>query len=249
MPKKMKKPRMIRMRATKEKKEKDKNKIKQSVKINITTSGGGSGGSGVPSIPTPIYNSMQGQKTGENVETHNLLKQLIQKQQPIIQPIYQAPMRQQIFDDEIQPRVLERDLTDYSNETLLQTVNRDNNIDVLEKVNRDDIDEQEDFINAPNISNESQTNLEIQTTKQLNDLKEYNDRNINRQLPLGVTYDGSLVGPNKFKARYKKQHIGTYLTPEEAASNYTEMVNKYSQLTEKQFQSQMREIKKNMKGK
>ena len=35
MPKKMKKQRMIRMRATKEKKDKDKNKIKQSVKINF----------------------------------------------------------------------------------------------------------------------------------------------------------------------------------------------------------------------
>ena len=88
MPKKVNKQRMIRMRATKEKKEKDKNKIKQSVKINITTSGGGSGGSGIPSIPTPIYNSMQGQKTGENVETHNLLKQLIQKQQPITYNLY-----------------------------------------------------------------------------------------------------------------------------------------------------------------
>ena len=78
MPKKMKKQRMIRIRATKEENDsesqtrlgnriagKDKNKIKQSVKINITTSGGGgSGGSGIPSIPQPIYNSMQGQKTG-----------------------------------------------------------------------------------------------------------------------------------------------------------------------------------------
>jgi hypothetical protein len=84
MPKKVKKQRMIRMRATKEKKEKDKNKIKQSVKINITTSGGGSGGSGIPSIPTPIYNSMQGQKTGENIEIKNLLKQLDEKQQTSI---------------------------------------------------------------------------------------------------------------------------------------------------------------------
>jgi hypothetical protein len=82
MPKKAKKQRMIRMRTTKQKKDKDKNKIKQSVKINITTSGGGgSGGSGVPSIPQPIYNSMQGQNTGENVETYNLLKQLLKTQE------------------------------------------------------------------------------------------------------------------------------------------------------------------------
>ena len=92
MPKrfKMKKPRMIRIKGTKEKKEKDPNKIKQSVKINISTSGGGSGGATIPTIPNPIYNSMQGQKTGENVETHNLLKQIIQKQQQ--QPIIPAPI-------------------------------------------------------------------------------------------------------------------------------------------------------------
>ena len=207
MPKKMKKPRMIRMRATKEKKEKDKNKIKQSVKINITTSGGGSGGSGIPSIPTPIYNSMQGQKTGENVETNNLLKQLIQKQQPIIQPIYQAPMRQQIFDDEIQPRVLEKDLTDYNGETLLQTVNRDNKIDVLEKANRDDIDEQEDFINAANISNESQSQPQPEQPQQLK---------------------GIYIKPNgKFQANYKGTNIKTYDTIEEAQSVLNYIASNY----------------------
>ncbi len=140
---------------------------------------------------------MQGQKTGENVETNNLLKQLIQKQQPIIQPIYQAPIRQPIFDDEIEPRVLEKDLTDYSNETLLQNLNRDNNIDVLEKVNRDDIDEQEDFINAPNISNESQS--QSQPPPQ----------------PIKGIY---LKSNGKYQANYKGTNIKTYDTVEEAQS-------------------------------
>ena len=94
MPKKTKKQRMIRMKGTNEK---EKNKIKQSVKINITTSGGGgsggSGGSSLPSIPQPIYNLMQGQKTGGNVETNNLIRQLIQTQQPIrATPIIQQPI-------------------------------------------------------------------------------------------------------------------------------------------------------------
>ena len=139
MPKKTKKQRMIRMKGTKEK---DKNKIKQSVKINITTSGGGgSGGSGIPSIPQPIYNSMQGQKMGENLETHNLLKQLLKSQQPIQQPLYYInPNRDNISD-----------FKNESNNTFLQDINRDDNIDAAEKANRDDKDEQEDYINNVNL--------------------------------------------------------------------------------------------------
>jgi hypothetical protein len=164
---------------------------------------------------------MQGQKTGENVETHNLLKQLIQKQQPIIQPIYQAPMRQQIFDDEIQPRVLEKDLTDYSGETLLQTVNRDNNIDVLEKVNRDDIDEQEGFINAANISNESQS--------QQPELKE---------LPKGI----SIKENGKYATIFKGAYIGRFDTLEEALYKQNFIKTNYGHLTKKEIENEIRRI-------
>ncbi len=128
MPKNAKKQRMIRIRGTKEKKEKDMNKIKQSVKINITTSGGGgSGGSGIPSIPQPIYNSMQGQKTGENVETNNLLKQLLKTQEPIQRPLYYANPNKE-------------------NATpLLKQINSHNN--------NNDIDDEALFINTNNLFN------------------------------------------------------------------------------------------------
>ena len=90
---------------------------------------------------------MQGQKTGENIETNNLLKQLLKSQQPIQQPLYYInPNRDNISE-----------FKNESNNTLLQDINRDDNIDAAEKANRDDIDEQEDFINAPNIINESQS--------------------------------------------------------------------------------------------
>ena len=160
MPKKTKKQRMIRMKGTKEK---DKNKIKQSVKINITTSGGGgSGGSGIPSIPQPIYNSMQGQKTGENVETNNLLKQLLKSQQPIQQPLYYINPNNQStipFEGEIKTKVIEKDLTDYNNQTLPQSVNRNKNIDKLETVNNNDIDDESLFINTQNLFKESEDEL------------------------------------------------------------------------------------------
>jgi len=245
MPKKMKKQRMIRMRTTKEKKDKDKNKIKQSVKINITTSGGGgSGGSGIPSIPQPIYNSMQGQRTGENVETNNLLKQLLKTQQPVMQatPIIQQPtipLMQRatpIFEDESIPKVEERDLTDYNNNSLLQNINNAN--DGLEFINSNDQNDEALFINNnDNLEQQKQNNqIDFALQKQQNALNRANEnltipipestepktftqaRKISN-LPLGVFVSSN---GKKFVAKYRKDHIGTFDTPEDAENAYKE---------------------------
>lgn len=243
----MKKQRMIRMKTTKEKKDKDKNKIKQSVKINITTSGGGgSGGSGIPSIPQPIYNSMQGQKTGENVETNNLLKQLIQKQEPIKAiPIIQKPLRAiplmqsatpLPFENEFIPKVEERNLTDYNNNSLLQNINNAN--DGLEFINSNDQDDESLFVNNnDNLEQQKQNNqLGFALQKQQNALNRANEnltipipestepkaftqaRKISN-LPLGVFLSSN---GKKFVAKYRKDHIGTFDTPEDAENAYKE---------------------------
>jgi hypothetical protein len=186
MPKKTKKQRMIRMRGPKEKKDKDKNKIKQSVKINITTSGGGgSGGSGIPSIPQPIYNSMQGQKTGENIETHNLLRQLIKTQQPTIQatPIIQQPILPLMqsatplpFEGDFIPLVEEKDLTDYNNETLLQNINRINTTPKQEEINNDNTNDEAMHINEPDIYKEKLNNqIEYGIQRQQKELEKANE--------------------------------------------------------------------------
>ena len=44
---------------------------------------------------------------------------------------------QRIFGNVFIPRILEKDLTDNSNESLLQQINRDDNIDLLENTNID----------------------------------------------------------------------------------------------------------------
>lgn len=246
MPKKlkMKKPRMIRIKGTKEKKEKDPNKIKQSVKINISTSGGGSGGATIPTIPNPIYNSMQGQKTGENVETHNLLKQLI-KTQIQATPIQTTPTINAIpiFDDNYVPRIYERNLRDYNGETLLQKVNRDNNIDNLEDTNVNDREQEAQFVNADNdediLSYEQQKN-ELLKGQQ----KEINKANENLNIPISIPIqqDGPLVkegrkksnlpvgvylssNGGRFVAKFRGHHIGTYDTPEDASYYYNKFKN------------------------
>ena len=244
MPKKlkMKKPRMIRIKGTKEKKEKDPNKIKQSVKINISTSGGGSGGATIPTIPNPIYNSMQGQKTGENVETHNLLKQLI-KTQIQATPIQTIPTTKAIpiFDDNYIPQIYERNLRDYKGETLLQKVNRDNNIDNLEDTNVNNIEQEAQFVNADN-----EEEISIYET-QKNELlkgqqKEINKANENLNIPIPIQQDGPLVkegrkksnlpigvylssNGGRFVAKFRGHHIGTYDSPDEAAFHYDKFKN------------------------
>jgi len=242
MPKKMKKQRMIRMRTTKEKKDKDKNKIKQSVKINITTSGGGgSGGSGIPSIPQPIYNSMQGQKTGENVETNNLIRQLIQTQQPIrATPIIQQPIiRESIesatplpFEGDFIPLVEKRDLRDYSNETLLQNINRNSTTPRQEEINNDDTNDEAYFINEPDIYTTKQNNqIQYSLQKQQKELDKANENLLispieqrvftqakkMSNLPLGVFISSN---GKKYVAKYRKDHIGTFDSPEEASVAY-----------------------------
>ena len=214
------------MRITKEKKDKDKNKIKQSVKINITTSGGGgSGGSGIPSIPQPIYNSMQGQKTGENIETHNLLRQLLKSQQPIQQPLYYInPNRDNISD-----------FKNESNNTLLQDINRDDNIDAAEKANRDDIDEQEDYIN--NINLVGQLNEELQ---------QGNEQPQVLQKGIYETKNG------KYDVFYKGIRIKRYDTIEEAQNIINYIQSAYPNDTGAQIKNKLpliRQFEKTIEGK
>ena len=242
MPKKAKKQRMIRMRATKEKKDKDKNKIKKSVKINITSSGGGgSGGSGIPSIPQPIYNSMQGQKTGENVETNNLIRQLIQTQQPIrATPIIQQPIiRESIesatplpFEGDFIPLVEKRDLRDYSNQTLLQNINRNSTTPRQEEINNDDINDEANFINEQIFIQQNKIikfNMHYKNNKKELDKANENllissiEQKVFTQakkmsnLPLGVFISSN---GKKYVAKYRKDHIGTFDSPEEASAAY-----------------------------
>ena len=52
-----------------------------------------------------------------------------------------------IFEGEFEPEVEIKDLIDYKNKPLLQQINRDNNIDEAEKVNIDNVDIEDMYIN------------------------------------------------------------------------------------------------------
>ena len=86
--KKTRKPRKL-----KDKKKSSKNKNTQNIKINISSTG--SGGGGTPSmpastisktsvVPLPIQAFSQAERTGENVESNNLLKRIENQQQSAI---------------------------------------------------------------------------------------------------------------------------------------------------------------------
>ena len=86
--KKTRKPRKL-----KDKKKSSKNKNTQNIKINISSTG--SGGVGTPSmpastisktsvVPLPIQAFSQAERTGENVESNNLLKRIENQQQSAI---------------------------------------------------------------------------------------------------------------------------------------------------------------------
>ena len=164
--KKARKPKKVVDKKTKSKtkikingNKKEKNKNTQSIKINISSSGGlgGSGGGGTPSIPIPIQTFSRNERIGENVEVGNLLKRIENQQQSAINnlanvmntSVIPAIMnsRNTIFEGDFEPEVEKKDLIDYKNKPLLQQINRDNNIDEAEKVNIDNVDIEDMYIN------------------------------------------------------------------------------------------------------
>jgi hypothetical protein len=167
-PKKTRKPKKVKDNKSKTKTKiklnntkKEKNKNSQSIKINISSSGGlgGSGGGGTPSIPIPIQTFSRNEKIGENVEVGNLLKRIENQQQSainnlanvmntsVIPAIMNSRNQNSIFEGEFEPEVEKKDLIDYKNKPLLQQINRDDNIDEAEKVNIDNVDVEDFYIN------------------------------------------------------------------------------------------------------
>lgn len=149
MQKKMKKPRIKKDKKDKEKKDKKQknvNKNKQSIKINISSSGSGAGGSGgggpmgPTNIPNQVLNSLQAQKTGENVEIKNLLKQLDEKQQSAINnfaglvnnSLIPAMMRN---NESNNTRTFEQqtNIRDTSNDNLFERIQHNNNPDSIDE--------------------------------------------------------------------------------------------------------------------
>ena len=108
---------------------------------------GGSGGGGTPSIPMQIQTFSRNEKIGENVEVGSLLKRIENQQQSaintfasimntsVIPAIMNSQNKNSFFEGEFEPKVEERDLTNYDGQTLLEQINRDNIIDEAEKVN------------------------------------------------------------------------------------------------------------------
>ena len=150
MPKKlkMKKPKVNKDK--KNKKQKNVNKNKQSIKINITSSGSGAGGSGGGGPPIPIQQFAQAQKTGENVEIKNLIKQLDEKQQSainnfsglvnnsLIPLILQNNTDMQGINERIfesKPKVVERNTRDRNGDSLLHRINNSDIIDQSQRIN------------------------------------------------------------------------------------------------------------------
>ena len=107
----------------------------------------------------PIQTFSRNEKIGENVEVGSLLKRIENQQQSainnlasimntsVIPAIMNSQKQNSIFEGEFEPKVEERDLTNYDGQTLLEQINRDNKIDEAEKVNINDSNVEALYIN------------------------------------------------------------------------------------------------------
>ncbi len=154
MQKKTKKPRIKKDKKDKEKKDKKQknvNKNKQSIKINISSSGSGAGGSGgggpmgPTNIPNQVLNSLQAQKTGENVEIKNLLKQLDEKQQSAINNFAG------LVNNSLIPAMMRNNESNnariFEQQTNIRDTNSDNLFERIKHNNNPDINDEAVFIN------------------------------------------------------------------------------------------------------
>ena len=154
MQKKTKKPRIKKDKKDKEKKDKKQknvNKNKQSIKINISSSGSGAGGSGgggpmgPTNIPNQVLNSLQAQKTGENVEIKNLLKQLDEKQQSAINNFAG------LVNNSLIPAMMQNNQNNnariFEQQTNIRDTSNDNLFERIAHNNNPDINDEAEFIN------------------------------------------------------------------------------------------------------
>ena len=120
----------------------------------------------------------------------------------------------------------------------MQDINRDNNIDAAEKANREDVDEQEDYINNVNLV--GQLNEELPLLQQGNE-----------QLPL--LQKGIYETKNgKYDAFYKGIRIKRYDTIEEAQNIINHIQSAYPNDTGAQIKNRLpliRQFEKTIEGK
>ena len=138
------------------------------------------------------------------------MKQLI-KTQIQATPIQTIPTTKAIpiFDDNYIPQIYERNLRDYNGETLLQKVNRDNNIDNLEDTNVNDTEQEAQFVN----DNEEEISIyETQNNEllkgQQKELRQANE-NLNIPISIPIQQDEPLVKEGRKKSNLP---VGVYLS-------------------------------------